>query len=175
MERPGWRWTSDTIAAVIYSVLVTFLMLSWAYFRRELDYLAPFQSVMSATLACHAHLDIGGGASRSSACEPCSTRFERRRCSPSPRRRRARWRFLADPRAASSSSCAKCLRSLLIDAFARARVLDQATNIRLRQTKARCVVNNLALLGRGLERRPHCITERRRPPRAGWPPRAGAA
>jgi len=31
MERPGWRWTSDMIAAVIYSVLVIFLMLSWAY------------------------------------------------------------------------------------------------------------------------------------------------
>jgi hypothetical protein len=31
MERPGWGWTSDTIAVVIYSVLVTFLMLSWAY------------------------------------------------------------------------------------------------------------------------------------------------
>jgi hypothetical protein len=134
--------------------------------------LAPFQSVMSATLACHAHLDIGGGASRSSACEPCSTRFERRRCSPSPRRRRARWRFLADPRAASSSSCAKCLRSLLIDAFARARVLDQATNIRLRQTKARCVVNDLALLGRGLERRPHCKrSEGGRPERDGRPER----
>src|SRR6516164_8941906 len=31
MERTGWRWTSDTIAVVIYSVLVTLLMLSWAY------------------------------------------------------------------------------------------------------------------------------------------------
>jgi len=31
MERPGWRWTSDTIAVVIYSVLVTFVVLSWVY------------------------------------------------------------------------------------------------------------------------------------------------
>ena len=31
LKRPGWSWTSDTIAVVIYSVLVTFLMLSWAY------------------------------------------------------------------------------------------------------------------------------------------------
>jgi hypothetical protein len=31
IERPGWNRTSDTTAVVIYSILVTLLMLSWAY------------------------------------------------------------------------------------------------------------------------------------------------
>jgi hypothetical protein len=30
-ERPGWRWTPDEMGLVIYSILVTFLILSWAY------------------------------------------------------------------------------------------------------------------------------------------------
>ena len=31
MDGPGRRWLSDTIAVMIYSILVIFLMLSWAY------------------------------------------------------------------------------------------------------------------------------------------------
>jgi hypothetical protein len=30
-ERPGWSWTSDETGVIIYSILVTFLVLSWAY------------------------------------------------------------------------------------------------------------------------------------------------
>jgi len=29
--RPGWSCTSDAAGVIIYSILVTFLMLSWAY------------------------------------------------------------------------------------------------------------------------------------------------
>jgi hypothetical protein len=32
-ERARWSWTSDTTRVVIYSILVTLLMLSWAYIQ----------------------------------------------------------------------------------------------------------------------------------------------
>ena len=31
MVRPGWSWTSDKTWVAIYSILMTLLMLSWAY------------------------------------------------------------------------------------------------------------------------------------------------
>jgi hypothetical protein len=30
MERSEWRWTSDEAGIVVWSILVTFLVLSWA-------------------------------------------------------------------------------------------------------------------------------------------------
>ena len=30
-ERLGWNWTSDSTWVLIYSILVTLFMLSWAY------------------------------------------------------------------------------------------------------------------------------------------------
>jgi hypothetical protein len=30
-NRPGWSWTSEEMGIVIYSILVAFLILSWAY------------------------------------------------------------------------------------------------------------------------------------------------